>query len=101
MRAGRWLFGCWLLGVMVFASAADREALKPNNAVVLRAPEWAACDPGYAETVATLPDAAAAKAAPPRDPDDEESSRILMPRVPFAQGNRQKTCASRSPPPPA
>ncbi|MEM8958457.1 MAG: hypothetical protein AAGC86_11645, partial [Pseudomonadota bacterium] len=47
MRAVLWLFGFWLLGAMVFASAADREVLKPNNAFVLRAPEWAACDPDY------------------------------------------------------
>ncbi|ARE39803.1 hypothetical protein RGUI_1662 [Rhodovulum sp. P5] len=42
-----WLFGLWALGVVVFQQAAERDAIKPNNAFVLRSAEWAACHPGY------------------------------------------------------
>ncbi|MDJ0827647.1 MAG: hypothetical protein QNJ16_19320 [Rhodobacter sp.] len=42
-----WLLGFWLLGAAVFEAAGRAEAIKPNNAFVLRSPEWAACAPDY------------------------------------------------------
>ncbi|WP_135507264.1 hypothetical protein [Roseovarius aestuariivivens] len=33
----------WLVGFVVFSAAYDRDAFKPNNAFVLRSPEWAQC----------------------------------------------------------
>jgi len=38
-----WLLFFWALGVAVFANAERLGALKPNNAVVLRSPEWTLC----------------------------------------------------------
>lgn len=38
-----WLCLFWGLGVAVYANADRLGALKPNNAVVLRAPEWTLC----------------------------------------------------------
>ncbi|MEM9048765.1 MAG: hypothetical protein AAGC92_08600 [Pseudomonadota bacterium] len=38
-----WLLGFWLLGLIVFQTAQNQGALKPNNAFVLRAPEWVGC----------------------------------------------------------
>ncbi len=38
-----WLGLFWLLGVAVFAHADSVGALKPNSAVILRAPEWTQC----------------------------------------------------------
>jgi len=42
-----WLLGFWLLGWGIFHSAETGAAIKPNNAFVLRVPEWVACAPGY------------------------------------------------------
>ncbi|MFO7920225.1 MAG: hypothetical protein R6U99_05310, partial [Nioella sp.] len=46
-RAVSWLVGFWLLGALLFGIAAGQDAIKPNNAFVLRSPEWAACHPHY------------------------------------------------------
>ena len=50
-----WLFGFLLLGTGVFWNAAAQDAIKPNNAFVLRAPEWVACAPDYAQTSQAAP----------------------------------------------
>ncbi len=42
LRAFVWLLGLWILGALVFHTAAHNDAIKPNNAFVLRSPEWAA-----------------------------------------------------------
>lgn len=47
MWAFAWLAGFWLLGAFIFGMANDADALKPNSAVVLRSPEWAACAQDY------------------------------------------------------
>jgi hypothetical protein len=38
-----WLFFFWGLGVAVFWNAERLGAIKPNNAVILRSPEWILC----------------------------------------------------------
>lgn len=38
-----WLAVFWLVGVGVFAQAERSGAMKPNSAVILRAPEWMGC----------------------------------------------------------
>jgi hypothetical protein len=38
-----WLIMFWLLGVGIFGMAEVAGAFKPNNAVVLRSPEWTLC----------------------------------------------------------
>lgn len=43
-----WLAGVWVLGWGIFAYAFEAQAFKPGSALVLRAPEWVACDPNYA-----------------------------------------------------
>lgn len=50
-----WLIAVLLLGVGVFGTAAARDAIKPNNVVVLRSAEWVGCDPGYTATAAGPP----------------------------------------------
>lgn len=46
-RAVSWLVGFWLLGALLFGIAAGQDAIKPNNAFILRSPEWTACHPDY------------------------------------------------------
>jgi hypothetical protein len=46
-RALYGLAGFWALGLVVFYAASWAEALKPNNAFILRSPEWAACAEDY------------------------------------------------------
>lgn len=46
-RSLNWLLGIWVLGVVVFQIAAQTHGIKPNNAVVLRSMEWAACADDY------------------------------------------------------
>ena len=44
------LFGClvfWIAGVGAFWAASDQDALKPNNAFVIRAAEWVGCAQTY------------------------------------------------------
>ena len=51
MVARGWLALFWVLGMVVFQYAWQAEAFKPNNALVLRAPEWVGCSvnaPPYA-----------------------------------------------------
>ena len=43
-----WLLGFWLFGALLFDMAAGQDAIKPNNAFVLRSAEWVTCAPGYA-----------------------------------------------------
>lgn len=43
-----WLAGFWLLGWAIFWGADHAEALKPNNAFVLRSAEWVGCAEGAA-----------------------------------------------------
>jgi hypothetical protein len=38
-----WLGGLWAIGVLVFSLTWQADAFKPNNAFVLRAPEWVGC----------------------------------------------------------
>ena len=38
-----WLLGLWMLGTGVFWGASAVDAVKPNNAFVLRSPEWVLC----------------------------------------------------------
>lgn len=38
-----WLAGFWAVGYAMFHQAEISNAIKPNSAVVLRAPEWTAC----------------------------------------------------------
>lgn len=38
-----WLLGLLALGVATFSAASHAGAMKPNNAVILRAPEWVGC----------------------------------------------------------
>ena len=38
-----WLAGLWLAGTIAFYAAWKTESFKPNNAFVLRAPEWVLC----------------------------------------------------------
>lgn len=47
LRALVWLAGLWLFGALLFGMAAGQDAIKPNNAFVLRSAEWVACAPGY------------------------------------------------------
>jgi len=42
-----WLLIFWLAGAGIFGNAAAGDAIKPNNAFVLRSAEWVACAPGY------------------------------------------------------
>lgn len=42
-----WLFGFWLLGAAMFATAAQNHAIKPNDVRIIRASEWVACAPDY------------------------------------------------------
>ena len=39
----RWLAGLWAIDVLAFWLTWQAEAFKPNNAFVLRAPEWVLC----------------------------------------------------------
>ena len=43
-----WLMMLWGAGVGIFGYAAATDAIKPNNAFVLRSAEWVTCAPGYA-----------------------------------------------------
>jgi len=43
-----WLMMLWAAGVGIFGYAAATDAIKPNNAFVLRSAEWVTCAPGYA-----------------------------------------------------
>ncbi|MEM9319870.1 MAG: hypothetical protein AAGA70_12840 [Pseudomonadota bacterium] len=45
LRAFVGLFVFWILGFGFYQVAAHADAIKPNNAFVLRAPEWAGCVP--------------------------------------------------------
>jgi len=47
-RALGWLLCFWLFGALLFGMAAATDAIKPNNAFVLRSAEWVTCAPGYA-----------------------------------------------------
>lgn len=46
-----WLVLFWGLGWAVFGAAAYHNAIKPNNAFVLRAPEWVLCAAETTETI--------------------------------------------------
>jgi hypothetical protein len=48
LLAFAWLFGFWIVGAVLFQVAYGNDAFKPNNPVVLRAPEWVLC--GYPDT---------------------------------------------------
>ncbi|MAM60985.1 hypothetical protein [Maritimibacter sp. UBA3975] len=41
-----WLLAMWGAGTVIFSETYARDAFKPNNAFVLRSPEWAGCAPG-------------------------------------------------------
>jgi hypothetical protein len=41
LRAIWWLAGMWLLGAVLFGIAWGDDGFKPNNAFILRSPEWA------------------------------------------------------------
>lgn len=43
LLAFAWLFGFWLFGAVIFASAEGQGALKPNLPQIQRAPEWVLC----------------------------------------------------------
>ncbi|WP_340109082.1 hypothetical protein [Pikeienuella sp. HZG-20] len=43
LRAFWLLFLLWVLGVATFSAASHAGAMKPNNADILRAPEWVGC----------------------------------------------------------
>lgn len=47
LRAFLWLFIFWGLGCGIYWKAGHEDAIKPNNAFVLRSAEWAYCAPGY------------------------------------------------------
>ncbi|MCK4713064.1 MAG: hypothetical protein KAT26_09315, partial [Marinosulfonomonas sp.] len=42
-----WLFGFWFIGGYIFATAAQNDAIKPNDVRILRSAEWVACAPDY------------------------------------------------------
>ncbi|MBS8227319.1 hypothetical protein [Vannielia litorea] len=54
-KAFVWLLTFWGLGVAVFGMAEHAGAMKPNNAFILRAPEWVRCgvEAGQPLTLAT------------------------------------------------
>jgi len=43
LRAVLWLFGVWLLGAVVFSTAASNGAFKPNSSRILLTEEWVGC----------------------------------------------------------
>ena len=45
LRAALWLGVFWTIGTVVFFSASDAGAIKPNNAFMLRQSEWTECAP--------------------------------------------------------
>ena len=45
LRAVLWLGVFWAIGMVVFFSASDAGAIKPNNAFMLRQSEWTECAP--------------------------------------------------------
>jgi hypothetical protein len=47
LKAGWALMAVWAVGVVIFAVAEQQGAIKPNNAFILRSPEWTACAPDY------------------------------------------------------
>ena len=51
LLAFRWLTLFWLFGILLFWVANDAYAFKPNNAFVLRAPEWVLCAHSRGELV--------------------------------------------------
>ncbi|MEM6489341.1 MAG: hypothetical protein AAF677_13920 [Pseudomonadota bacterium] len=42
-RALFWALGFWLTGALVFAMVDGRDGMMPNNAFIIRAPEWVRC----------------------------------------------------------
>ncbi|WP_202913207.1 hypothetical protein [Acuticoccus sediminis] len=46
-----WLAALWFVGALLMAAAENRDAIRPNVALVLRSPEWLQCGRSVGETV--------------------------------------------------
>jgi len=76
-RAAAWLLGFWVAGVLIYDTAANQDAIKPNNPFVLRSAEWYACAPDY--------EPGAEQTAAPRNSDQQLSQLACFRAQPEAQ----------------